>query len=372
MIIAVNTRLKKEEQPEGYSTFMFEILDGLTNKFPQHQFVYFFDGPYDEKLKFNKNVLPMVAGPKTNNSLGLRYWLNYKIPTLLRKHKADVFISMDGTCSLRTKIPQLLMVSDLRFIQQPELIKKSQVRFYKRFTPAFLVKAKNVVTVSEYSKLIIADHYKINAIDITVINPSINELFKPIEWEEKEYIKEKYAESKSYFLFSGDINQGSNIINLLKAFSFFKKRQKSNMMMLIAGKANESFKKELKNYTYKMEVKLLEDLSILNLAKITGAAYALVHPVLYSDFSISPLQAIQCGVPVIAADTGALPIILGEAALYTIPNDFKDIAENMMLIFKDEKKARKLVITGYAILNQYQKDKSAEFFMKSILKAFHN
>ena len=67
-----------------------------------------------------------------------------------------------------------------------------------------------------------------------------------MDWEEKELIKEKYADGKAYFLFSGDINQRSNLINLLKAFSFFKKRQKSNMLLLIAGNADEAFKKELK------------------------------------------------------------------------------------------------------------------------------
>ena len=69
-------------------------------------------------------------------------------------------------------------------------------------------------------------------IKLHVINPGIDEIFKPLDWEEKEIIREKYAEGKAYFLFSGDINRRSNLINLLKAFSFFKKRQKSNMMLL--------------------------------------------------------------------------------------------------------------------------------------------
>ncbi len=366
MIIAVNTRLQKDEQPEGYESFMFEMLDRLTKKFPQHQFLYIFDRPYDKTLCFSENVVPIIVGPKTSSSLHLQYWLNYKIPAVLRKHKADVFVSMEGICSLRTKKPQCLLITDLCFLLAPQLLKKQQERFYKKFTPSFLAKAKSIATSSEFSKQVIADHYKVNYID--VIRPVIDDIFKPGDWDEKEIIKEKYAEGKAYFLFSGNINQRSNIINLLKAFSLFKKRQKSNMLLLIAGNADETFKKELKTYAFRNEVKLLENLSKIELAKITAAAYALVYPVLHNDLAISPLQAMQCGVPVVCSNAGALPSICGDASLYADAGDFKDIAEKMMLVFKDEDKANALVLAGKVQLQQYDWDKTTDLLMQCILK----
>ena len=59
MIIAVNTRLNKETQPEGYETFMFSILNQLAEKFPQHKFIYIFDHPYSDSYVFAKNVTPI-------------------------------------------------------------------------------------------------------------------------------------------------------------------------------------------------------------------------------------------------------------------------------------------------------------------------
>lgn len=372
MIIAVNTRLQKDEQPEGYEQFLFGILNRLTKKYPQHRFLYIFDKAYDEKSIFAKNVLPIIAGPETSNSLRLQYWLNYKIPALLRKHKADVFVSMEGICSLRTKLPQCLLVCDLGFLQQPQLIKRSQVRFFKKFTASFLAKAKSIATVSEFFKSSLVNQYKISAADVAVIKPGIDAIFKPIDWEEKERIKEKYTEEKAYFLFSGDSNRYSNLIKLLKAFSFFKKRQKSNMMLLIAGKTDESFKKELKTYKFRSDVLLLENLQPLELAAITGAAYTLVYPVLYTAFAMPVLQAMQCAVPVVTSNTGALPSICGEAALYCNPGDFKDIAENMMLAFKNETKAGELVKTSNDLLQQNRWDNAADLLMQCILKAVNN
>ena len=144
------------------------------------------------------------------------------------------------------------------------------------------------------------------------------------------------------------------------------------MLLLIAGNADESFKKELKTYKFRNEVLLLENMAKEDLAKITAAAYAMVYPALYTDLALPPLQAMQCEVPVVAASAGALPSICGNAALYADPGDFKDIAENMMLVFKDEDRAKELVMAGKALLQQYQCDRSADMLMRSILKAINN
>lgn len=364
MIIAVNTRLNKETQPEGYEEFLFSILDHLSKKFPRHQFIYIFDAPY-KNIAFQENVTSVVAGPKASSSLRLQYWFNYRIPAILRKYKADVFVSLEGICSLRTKVPQCLLLSDLSFLNSPQLLKRSQARFYTKFTPAFLTKAKSIATVSAHSKNIMADHYKIAAAGIGVAHPVVDAIFKPLDWEEQEIIKEKYSEGKAYFL----CNTNSNLINLLKAFTFFKKRQKSNMLLLITGNTDESFKKELKTYKLRNEVKLLEGPEKIELAKITATAYAMVYPVLYDDVALPALQAMQCNVPVVMSDAGALTSVFGEAALYFNPENNEDIAQKMMLVFKDEAKAKELVKAGIELLQQYQTGKNADLLMECILKA---
>lgn len=367
MTIAVNTRLNNETQPEGYQAYIFELLSHVVKMFPQHQFIYIFDAPY-KNMVFPKNVTPVVTGPKASSSMRLQYWFNYRIPAILRKYKADVFVSLEGICSLRTKIPQCLLLSDLSFLNYPELLKKPQARFYTKFTPAFLSKAKSIATVSEYSKNIIADHYNIATEDIGVVHPVVDAVFKPFDWEEQEIIKEKYSEGKAYFLCCTN----SNLINLLKAFTFFKKRQKSNMLLLIAGNTDESFKKGLKTYKLRNEVKLLEGLEKIELAKITASAYAMVYPVLYDDVAMPALQSMQCNVPVVMADAGALTSVFGEAALYFNLKSQEDIAQKMMLIFKDEDKANELVKAGKELLLQYQPGKNADLLMQCISKAVNN
>ena len=372
MIIAVNTRLPGQEQPQGYENFIFESLTRLTEKFTQHTFIFIFDKPCHNNQVFTKNVTEVIAGPEASNTLLLQYWFNYRIPALLKKYKADVFVSLDGICSLRTKLPQCLLIQELTFLTHPQFFKKSQTRFYKKFIPEFLAKAKTVATISVFSKTVIIDRYKIASDKIDVVYAGIDEIFKPCTPKEKESIKEKYTDGKEYFLFSGNINSHSNLINLLKAFSFFKKRQKSNMLLLIVGKPNDVFTKALKSFKFRNEVIIQDHLSKDDQAKITAATYAMIYPVLYDEFAIAPLQAMQCEVPVITSNTGALPSLCGNAALYSNPEDFKDIAEKMMLVFKDENKAGELVKAGIIQARQFQWDKTAALLWQCIQKAINN
>ncbi|MBL7701715.1 MAG: glycosyltransferase [Ferruginibacter sp.] len=371
MIIAVNTRLDKETQPEGYYEFLFALLQHLSGRFPEHQFIYIFDRPYDAGKSFTKNVTAIITGPKAGSILRLQYWFNYRIPSVLRKYKADAFLSLEGICSLRTKVPQCLLLGDLRFLDHPQLLKSSQAKFYQKNTPAFLSKAKNIATLSDYSRSLISDRYKVMAEEMAVIKPVVDEIFRPLNWEEKEIIKEKYADGKAYFLFSGDINQHSNLINLLKAFTFFKKRQKSSMQLLIAGKADQAFKTALKTYKLRNEVKLLEELTKEELSKITAAAYAFVYPV-NGTLALPALQAIKCAVPAITAKTDSLCATFGKAVLYTDAENFEDIAEKMMLIFKNETLAAELVKSGNELIKQYDPGKTTDLLMACILKAVNS
>lgn len=365
MIIAVNARLNKKIQPEGYQAFWLSMLGQLACQFPQQQFLYIFNEPVHSEQFFFKNVQTVIAGPKAGSSLRLQYWLNFKLPAVLKKYKAGVFVSLDGTCPLRTKTPQCLLISDTGFLQANPYSPKWVSRFYKKNTAAFLNKAASVAAISEQVKKAITSNYKIPAHQITVVRPVIEGIFKPLDWEHQENVKEKYAAGKAYFLCTAN----GNLINLLKAFTFFKKRQRSSMQLLIAGRPDDFFLAEFKLYKLRNEVILLGDVPLAELAAITAAAYAVVHPVLHDDIALPALQALQCGVPLVCADTGGLPRLLGEAAIYTDPANVEDMAQKMMQVFKDEDEAKQLIKAGHMLMKQYQPAKTAAALMDCILKA---
>ena len=204
-----------------------------------------------------------------------------------------------------------------------------------------------------------------------MVYSGVKEIFHPLSIEEKESVKNKYTDGKPYFIYTGSVHPRKNLVNLLKAFSVFKKRQQSNYKLVLAGRLAwkyESFIQDLENYKYRDDVILTGYLDENKLAAVMGAAYAMVYPSLWEGFGVPPLEAMQCDVPVITSSNSAMQEINKEAALYADPENYQDIADKMMLLYKDEKLCIEKISKGREIVQQYSWDKTADLLWKIILK----
>ncbi len=358
------------EKSEDDENFIHETFDRITKSHLEHTFLFICDNCYKGSLIFSENVIPVTIDRKVKNLIKWLIWFNLKVRKILKKHKADVFIS-GKFCSLITKVPQILIAPDLGFIHQPSFLNKKQRFFYKKFTPLFLQKAKTIITFSQFEKAGIIKEYKTDPDKIEVIYEGVNENFEPINTGEREIIKEKYADGNEYFIYAGIISPQKNLINLLKAFSAFKKRQRSSMQLIIAGNRGKQFeelKGSLNLYKFKKEINLLEGLSQQDLVKIMASSYAMVYPSPYEISAGTLLNAMKSEVPVITSSTSAIPETCGEAALYFNPENYKDIAEKMMMVFKDEKLRKELIEKGNTQVQKYNWEKSADTFWQLIEK----
>ncbi|HEV7782036.1 MAG TPA: glycosyltransferase family 1 protein [Chitinophagaceae bacterium] len=375
MVIAVNTRFLLEGYLEGYGNFIYETFQRITAQHPEHQFIFIFDRPYDQRFVQGENIKAVVTGPAARHPLLWKFWYDVRIPAILKKYKADVFVSMDGFCSLHTKIPQCLVVHDLAFLHYPSAIRRSHLLYYKRYTPKFMAKANSIATVSQFSKRDIAEQYKTDPERIDVVYSGVKDLFAPLTEEEKINTKNRYTEGKEYFVYTGSIHPRKNLIRLLKAFSLFKKRQQTNMKLVLAGRLAwkyESFREDLKSYKYRDDVVMTGYVDDTELASITGAAWGMVYPSLWEGFGVPVLEAMRCDVPVITSSGSPMEEIAKDAALYIDPADHTTIAEKMMLLYKDENLRKEMIRKGRAIAGEYSWEKTAALLWQSILKATGN
>ncbi len=373
MRIAVNTRFLLQDQLEGVGYFIYEIFKRITADHPEHEFIFIFDRPYDEKFIFGPNVKAVVAGPPARHPLLWKFWYDIKVPAVLKKYKADIFVSCDGFCSLRTKIPQCLVVHDLAFIHHPSFISRSHLFFYKRYMPKFLEKAGSLATVSEFSKKDILANYKISSDKIDIVYSAAKEIFHPLTDNERTATREKYTGGKEYFVYAGAIHPRKNLLNLLKAFSVFKKRMQTNMKLVLAGRLAwkyESFIKDTRTYKYRDDVVITGYVPEEELVNIIGSAYGLVYPSLLEGFGVPVLEAMRSNVPVITSANSSMQEIAKEAALYINPEDHNDIADKMMLLYKDERLKKELIEKGKEVSKEYSWDRTAELLWKSIEKLF--
>ena len=369
MMIAVNTRFLLAGYLEGYGYFIHECFKRITHDHPEHQFIFIFDRPFDPRFIYEKNVTPVVIGPPARHPVLWKWWYDVKIPQVLKKYKADIFVSADGFCSLSTSVPQCLVIHDLAFLHHPAFIKKSHLIFYKRYTPRFLKKAGSIATVSAFTKADIHQRYKIDNEKISVVYNAAKSSFKPLTEDLKFNVKLKYTDGKEFFLYSGAIHPRKNLLNLLKGFSVFKKRLKSNFKLVIAGRLAwkyESFLKNLETYKYRHDVVLTGYLPEEEFVSLTASAYALVYPSLFEGFGVPVLEAMQSGVPVITTARSAMEEIAGDAALYADVTTPFDIGEKMMNLYKDENQRDMLIQKGLQKAGEYSWQKTSTLLWQSI------
>lgn len=323
----------------------FDIFLTIAQTNPRDIFQFIFDKEPDSV--FPENVVPIVIEQKASGKIGQMTYA-IKLASALKRFNANIFIS-EQKISLKTNTPQLLISPDLSFIYHPSLFNKKQVDFHKKNTPLYLNKAAAIIVNSHFFKNTIIEKYKINAEKINVVYPEIKNDFKELDFEERELIKETYAHGNEYFIYSGKIGLHENLLNLLKAFSFFKKRQKSKMQLLICGEPGIQYKEFLESlrlFRFNKEVKLLENLSQLETEKIIASSYAMVKVPYNESTAIAALQGMKCEVPLIVSTTGIFKEYFKESALYADPHNFKDIAEKMMLLFKNEHLRKELIEKG--------------------------
>ena len=77
------------------------------------------------------------------------------------------------------------------------------------------------------------------------------------------------------------------------------------------------------------EVRQLGYLPREDLATVLAGATALVYPSIYEGFGLPPLEAMACGVPVIASNVSSIPEVVGDTGILIDPHDVEGLAKAM-------------------------------------------
>lgn len=362
MRIAINTRFSAYPYEEGYGLYVREIAGRMRDLCREDQFLFLYDQSPVTPFREAPGISHQVTGPPAKHPLLWRLWYDIQVPRALKKFGADVFLSPDGICSLTTRVPQVLVIHDLAYLHHPASLPGFQQRYYRNQTPRFIRKASRIITVSECSRQDILRQYPHAEGKIHVVPNAADPSFKPLEWHEKEAVKNRFTSGVEYFLYAGSIHPRKNLVNLLKAFSIFKKKQQTGMKLVLAGRLawqHEAFTEALSRYKYRHDVILTGYLPRNDLRELMGAAYALVYPSVWEGFGLPLVEAMQSGVPVLCSNTGALPETAADAALLFDPLDPEDIARQLSRMYIDETERSRLIERGLERCRLFNWDHSA-------------
>jgi glycosyltransferase involved in cell wall biosynthesis len=235
-----------------------------------------------------------------------------------------------------------------------------------------------IITVSDFTRLEIVQVYKCLEEKISVIHNGFNDrLYKKIVNQEKtDVILEKYGLARPYFLYIGRLEKKKNTPLLVEAFVRFKNQVKDSAEKLIlVGDASYGFdeiKYIIHEFGLENEVLMPGWINEKDLPYILNAASAYILPSLHEGFGITLLQAMACGVPVIASAISTFKEVAGEAAIYFNPCKKEELAVLMEKIIASQSLRADLSAKGLERAKEFSWEKCARETLAVILATAKN
>ena len=333
--------------PSGFEDFIVETIPHFILQHPGDRFFILTDSEPSFRPDFPGNTEIIITKPPQQNTLLKKIWWDVKLPSVLKKIKADLFISFSDKCSLTAAIPQFIVINEA-----------------EKLRASFIKKARLVFVMSESIKTQLIKTNKEEK--IVVIYPAPGRYYSPVDATKRENIKESYSEGKEFFLYKGGFKKQGDLIELLKSFSHFKKRQQSSFKLLLLAESDSLLAKNLSAYKYREDVKFIGTKDKNIQAAITAAAYAVVLPFNANEDIIAALNAMRSQVPVITTKSSAVNEVAGDAAIYA-ENEIKDIGEKMIQLYTNENYRSGLIEKGKEKVNGFTHEKAAGSLWQSII-----
>lgn len=299
----------------------------------------------------------------------------FHLPLLLRKLNADVFHSPNYMIPLaafpagrRGKCGCVVTIHDMiPFLfpdHAPKAKKTRMFPLYKALMRSIALRADRIITVSERSRsdvvecLNVTDNRKVlkiyNGVSSRVENVADNKA-----WGSG--IND--GQPKFTALYVGRSDPYKNLPTLIKAVAMIVQQSPGRLSLVIAGTPDPRYPAAVdlvKKSGLENCVKWTGYLHDEALAQVYAAADFLVQPSSYEGFGLQVLEAMQAGLPVIAARGGALPEVCGEAAIMVNPGDVQELSEAMQMLMNTPSEAARLRQSGWRNIKRFNWRKTAE------------
>jgi glycosyltransferase involved in cell wall biosynthesis len=345
MKIGIDSRFAVGKR-RGIGNYTLKLIQNLAMIDSENQYVLYTDRVDDE------GTLPDCANFEVKQISPSNYllWEQIALPLQARRDSLDILhctgntapIFIDKRMKLISTIHDVMYLKDSRELAESASLYQRAGRLYRRMVvPRTIDQLSMVVTVSEFSKNDISKHMRgFNDGRIRVTREASGIEFCQINRSEAlEEIQNRFDFAGDYILALGALDPRKNTKLVIQQFLELKNELHFNEKLLIAGVPNwrqTDIFKIAQGSDGSKDIMFLDFVSGKDLALLYSAATVFLYPSLYEGFGIPPLEAMACGVPVIASNTTSIPEIVGDAALLIDPLNGEELKSALMRLLTDD------------------------------------
>ena len=292
-------------------------------------------------------------------------WTQFELPNLALRHDASLIFTPAPEGYLGPqRIPQVVMVHDLRPISHPEL--SLQSLYFRSWVPPLLKTACHVLTNSRFTASEIQRYTGLSDDRIEVIPLGYNdEVFCPGSPLQR-------LDEAPYLLHVGQAYPHKNLRRLIQAFSQIV-RVHPQVKLVLAGKPHLKETPQLIRLVTELgllqQVEFLPYVPYTALAALYQGALALVYPSLWEGFGLPVVEAMACGTPVVTSIGSGTEEVAGDAALLVNPYDTNELASVLLALIDQRSLQDQYRSRGFARASKFSWKATGEATCK-ILKSY--
>ena len=286
-------------------------------------------------------------------------WTQNQLPRLLRASGAPLLLSPLPEAPLLRGVRSVVLAHDLLPLRYPQF--SPLLAYHLAYVPLVLHRAVRVLCNSEATAREVHGRLGIPARCLVPIRLG----FDPGR------LRPLGLERQPFLLVLGRHDPHKNLGLLLRAFAAVRDPARELRLKLV-GPHDDRYTPELQRLAAELGigdrcdwiawVSDEERLELLNRCR------ALVLVSLWEGFGLPALEAMACGAPVIAARAGALPEVVGDAALLVDPRSPAEIADAISRIDREPALAQGLSAAGPARANLFGWESAAREVMDLLLQ----
>ena len=328
----------------GTSTFIDNYVRELDHVEHHHNIQFVFN---EGATPLNGRHLRVAAVPYRNRVLEFQ-WSQLSLGQILKRKGFDAYHSLKHVGPIFSGVKTIYRVPAVGQFLGNYPMKPLDHVYWNHIAGYAYRRADLLIAVSDYVASGLREHLKIPADRVVTVNNGVDPRFRRLPETQREPQRwERYEICSPYILCVGNLLPVKNFATAIKAYALLAQQDRDLPQLVLAGGQHSKHYDELNELVAQRQlgskIKFVGYQAGDDLLHLYNGAKMLVHPSLHEGFSFTILEAMACGLPIVASNTTSIPEAAGDAALYLdSPIDAEDLADKIQRLLDDSDLCQRL------------------------------